>query len=274
MLHKLRGLLDRSILGAHRLYFLILFKRKPGRGEYCNSKRIRLYDSPVWPAKHRPYLAVIRCGSSHSLIDDGSSRNFDLALNRYAKPDTAHKADWEYLYVGGVNKYKAAFQFIGESHLANYRGFVFLDDDVEMTYSDLSSFLTFCSTHGFGLAQPSLTPDSIVSHRHLINVSNRGWRSVPLVEVMCPYFSASALREALPTFDLSYSTWGLDFVWPRLFAFSPVVVDEFRAKHVRALGRSGFYQYMRRIGVSPQQELEKLKNSAVRRLGAESVGVL
>ena len=218
------------------------------------------------PAENRPYLAIVRCGISHSLIDDGSERNFDIALNCYAEPDSIRSDDYEYLYAGGINKYKAAFQFINEAHLKQYEGFIFLDDDIEITYSHLSQFLTYCSTHGFGLAQPSLTRDSFFSHEHLVNVSRSGWRSVRMVEVMCPYFSASALRIAVRTFDLSYSTWGLDLIWPRLFEFSPVVVDEFSVRHVKAVGRSAFYEYMRRIGVSPQQELTKLKNISVEKV--------
>ena len=93
-----------------------------------------------------------------------------------------------------------------------------------------------------------------------------------MVEVMCPYFSANALRIALPTFDLSYSTWGLDFVWPRLFDFSPVVVDEFSLRHARPTGESGFYQYLRRIGVSPRRELEELKEISIEKVLAPRIG--
>jgi hypothetical protein len=92
-----------------------------------------------------------------------------------------------------------------------------------------------------------------------------------MVEVMCPYFSADALRIALPTFDLSYSTWGSDFVWPRLFDFSPVVVDEFSLRHARPTGESGFYQYLRRIGVSPRRELEGLKEISIEKVLAPKI---
>ena len=33
--------------------------------------------------------------------------------------------DYEYLYAGGMNKYKAAFQFLNEAHLNKYEGFHF-----------------------------------------------------------------------------------------------------------------------------------------------------
>ena len=79
--------------------------------------------------------------------------------------------------------------------------------------------------------------------------------------------SKGALRIAIRTFDLSYSTWGLDIIWPKLFDFDPVVVDEFTIKHSKPIDSSGaFYRYMRHIGVSPQQESIKLRSISVEKL--------
>src|SRR5262245_44167314 len=50
---------------------------------------------------------------------------------------------------------------------------------------------------------------------------------------------ANGLKVALNTFDLSYSTWGLDLLWPRLFNFEPVVVDEFVVTHTKPVGGAG-----------------------------------
>lgn len=250
---------------ANRLRFHLFFKHRPAAGEYCNSKRVRTAKEPSDGHQYRPYLAVIRCGSDHGLRDDGSERNFDIALSLFAQPSTHALNAAEYAYAGGINKYQAARQFIDRAQLQRYRGFVFLDDDLEMSYSQMSRFVDYCWTHRFGLAQPSLTLDSPYSHRHLLNASPAGWRSVAMVEVMCPYFSSAALEVALSTFDLSYSTWGLDLIWPRLLNVSPVVVDEFTIRHTRPVGRadSDFYVYLRRIGISPEREaqsLEKMSN--------------
>ena len=256
-----RRIAARSILIVNKLRFHLFFKNEPGDGEYCNAKRIHLVKQLAADRERRPYLAIIRCGENHCLIHDGSQRNFDIALNLYAQPSAQALDDCEYAYSGGINKYRAARQFIDGALLAKYRGFVFLDDDLEIAHSDLSRFLDYCWGHGFQLAQPSLTPDSFCSHTHLLNASPSGWRSVRMVEVMCPYFSSDALSVALNTFDLSYSTWGLDDIWPRL-DLEPVVVDEFTIKHTRPMSVAGgaFYGYMKRIGVSPQRELSKLRD--------------
>jgi hypothetical protein len=259
---KLSNIADRSVLTVSRLRFHLLFKNIPARGEYCNSRRIDLRKRITEGERYRPYLAVIRCGAKHCLIDDRSPRNFDIALNLYASPVAEGILEnCEYLYAGGINKYKAACQFIDCSLLSWYRGFIFLDDDVEITYSDLARFLEYCWVHGFGLAQPSVSAGPFTTHKqHLINASRSGWRAVSMVEVMCPYFSSDALRIALNTFDLSYSTWGLDLIWPRLFDFEPVVVDEFTIDHTKPVGGPGnaFYRYMRSIGISPEREMNKL----------------
>jgi hypothetical protein len=132
--------------------------------------------------------------------------------------------------------------------------------------------LDYCRGHGFQLAQPSLTVDSYCSHAHLLNASSSGWRSVPMVDVMCPFFSNEALRMALGTFELSYSTWGLDDIWPKL-KLEPVVVDEFTIKHTRPMNvvDGAFYRYMKSIGVSPQRELSKLRELSERQVRSLAV---
>ena len=259
---RVRSTADSFILAANRLRFHLFFKSQPADGEYCNSKRIHFLKEPAEDREHQPYLAIIRCGANHRLVDDGSQRNFDIALSLYACPNDKSLLDrCEYSYSGGINKYKAACQFIDGALLEKFRGFIFLDDDLEITYSHLGQFLDYCWAHRFGLAQPSLTSDSFYSHEHLLNASRSGWRSVGMVEIMCPYFSSDALRVALNTFDLSYSTWGLDHIWPRLLDLEPVVVDEFTIKHTKPVGGSDspFYRYMRSIGVLPQRERAELR---------------
>ena len=267
MVRNIKTLYRRVTLLVNRGTFHLFFKRLPANGDYCNSKRISVLISTATNINPRHYLAFIRCGAKHQLIDDGGQRNFDIALNLYAPYTDKERKGYEYLIVGGLNKYKAAYQFIDDNLLLTYKGFIFLDDDLEITYSDLNSFLSYCTDNDLQLAQPSLTRDSYCSHGHLINMSPAGCRSVDMVEVMCPYFSAEALRSAMCTFDLSYSTWGLDYIWPKLLKVTPVVVDEFTVRHTRPRSSSGkFYKYMKAIGVSPDEELKKLKNISLEKL--------
>ena len=104
----------------------------------------------------RPYLAIIRCGANHRLVDDGSQRNFDIALSLYACPNDKSLLDGcEYSYSGGINKYKAAYQFIDGALLEKFRGFIFLDDDLEITYSHLVSSWIIVGLTGSGWHNPA-----------------------------------------------------------------------------------------------------------------------
>lgn len=268
MLQKVRKLAWSIVLLARRIRFHLLFKNLPADGEFCNSKRIALRHMPPAKESASDFLVFIRSGGTYALVCDSEDRNFDIALNLYAGDPSDTSCGYDYLIAGGLNKYKAAFQFLNPELLEKYGGFMFLDDDLEITGSQLSGFLQYCSDNQLSLAQPSLSPDSWYSHDHTVNASSSGWRTASLVEVMCPWFSAEALKAVLPTFDLSYSTWGLDYLWPRLLAHPPLVVDAFTIRHTRPVSaNSAFYRYMSRIGISPDRELEKLKNLPLDRLG-------
>jgi hypothetical protein len=258
MRSRLTSLVRRAILSLNRVKFHLFFKKLPSAGDHANSKLISVTKRPPAKSPRRAFLVFIRSGGTSQLVDDGE-RNFDIAFNLYASPP-GPLDNYEYVVSGGINKYKAAYQFIDEELLGAYRGFMFLDDDLEITYSQLSAFLDFCRQDDLQLAQPSQSPESHCSHEDLRHRPGGRSRHVEIVEVMCPYFSAKALRAAISTFDLSYSTWGLDYLWPKLPGLRPVVVDAFRITHVRPMELHGsFYAYMRSIGVSPQDEEMKLR---------------
>jgi hypothetical protein len=262
-----RAATEAVALSFNRLRFHLFFERQLHAGRYGNSKVIRLDRAPSPPSAFRPNLVIVRCGRGHSLVDDDKERNFDLALNFYRTPSGSGPSECEYAYAGGINKYQAARQFITDEVLNRYDGFMLMDDDLEITYSELSRFLEYCAQNQLGLAQPSLTHDSCYSHRHLLNVAAGGSRAVRMIEVMCPYFSRNVLRLVLPTFALSDSTWGLDWLWPRLLNVPPVVVDDFAVRHAQPVGDGAFYRYLRSIGVSPRRELNRLRHAPLATLG-------
>lgn len=257
---------SRFQLFVNRVRFLLFFKVRPNEDEFCNSKYIKLVKSlSVKPT--RQFLVLIRCGDEHELIDDGVERVFDIAISAYASPSQKTCDECEYLISGGINKYKTAYQFIDQAILSHYDGFIFLDDDLKISYSEMNGFLECCFSNAFELAQPSLSHDSHISHKHLLHKPDSGWRQVDMVEVMCPYFSRSFLRRSLKTFNLSYSTWGLDYVWPKLLHERPVVIDRFIINHTKPIAddTGPFYRYMMSIGASPRRELKKLRKMPVRR---------
>lgn len=259
MIKHARRVARRMVLSFNRITFHLWFTRVPQPGRYCNSKLISVL-SGAPPPRPKKFLVFIRSGGGCRLIDGGGGRNFDIAINLYAAPKTDLPKQYEYLVVGGLNKYKAAYQFLDSRLLNLYEGFMFLDDDLDMTYAELGGFLEFCRENDLPLAQPSQSPDSHCSHEHLLRHEGARCRHVEMVEVMCPYFSTAALKIALRTFDFSYSTWGLDYLWPMLPGLYPVVVDKFAIRHTRPMQSGGaFYRYMSSIGVEPKDEEFKLR---------------
>src|SRR5262245_27493044 len=149
-----RNLARRAILSFNRIKFHLFFRKRPDPGHHSNSKLVSVRKRPPPESPRRTFLVFIRSGGTCRLIDDGE-RNFDIVLNLYAGPYDASLGNHEYSVSGGINKYKAAYQFIDEDLLSAYRGFMFLDDDLEITYSQLSAFLDFCRQNDLQLAQPS-----------------------------------------------------------------------------------------------------------------------
>jgi hypothetical protein len=271
VIDRWRAITEAIVLALNRMRFHLFFKRQLDAGQYGNTKFIRLDKAPSPLSATRPNLVIIRCGSGHRLIDDEKGRNFDLALNFYGTPSHASATGCEYAYAGGINKFQAARQFITDALLNQYNGFMLVDDDLEISYTELSRFLEYCSRNQLGLAQPSLTHDSGYSHQHLLNAAAGGSRAVEMVEVMCPYFSRNVMKIVLPTFTLSDSTWGLDWLWPRLLDVPPIVVDDFMIRHTQPVGEGAFYQYLRSIGVSPRREMNRLRHSPLAALGLSRI---
>lgn len=238
-----------------RLHFFLFFKRRPAAGEYCNSKLIGEVECRGTPGK-RPFLVVVRTGSRHCISGVHAGRNFDLALNHYAPPST--DLVFDYRYGGGLSKFMAARQFFGLTGMATYQGYMFMDDDLEISCDGLCAFLEHCLSRDTALAQPSLSPDSFFSIPDLLHQPSANDRETAMVEVMMPYMSAATLSSLLPTFDQSISSWGIDCVWPRLINSPPRVIDSFQVRHANPVGGGAFYRYLQSIGISPLEEMETL----------------
>ena len=243
-----------------KLYYYTFFPFRPRQGTFCSSRHIGQVEATS-DAGERPYLVVVRAGSKHCIIGLEKDRNFDLALNHYATP--AGGLIYEYRYAGGVSKYKAAAEFLQNSSVPAYRGYMFMDDDLSVSTEELCRFFEYCESHELGFAQPSLSVDSFYTYQDLIKQPGRDYRQTPLVEVMMPFFSYQNLKAVVETFPKSISTYGLDVIWPYLIVEKPVVVDACQVAHIREMGTGNFYTYLRKIGVDLKKEHKRLINEYV-----------
>ncbi len=187
-------------------------------------------------------------------------RNWDLVVNYFGDDPDIYRVD-DVARIDSKGPKWPPLQALVERHpewLDRYDRVMFPDDDLEMSKSDLNRFFEVCAEHGLELAQPSLTPDSPVTHPLLIQNTACRLRFTNFVEVMAPCFSSAFLRVALPTFSATQSGWGIDWLWPRLAdnkVSGIAIVDAVAMRHTRPLGGPN-YDAMKAQGISPDAELD------------------
>lgn len=196
------------------------------------------------PRRRRRNLVILRAGdaSLHRGWIAEPNRDFDLFISYYGKQPGLHSTDAEYYEHRAGPKWSCLGDLL-DAHpelLRDYDAFWFPDDDLSATTDVINRM--FALFHGFSLslAQPALTRDSFRSWDQLLERPEYVLRHVAFVEVMAPIFEKSALRACLPTFTMSRSGWGLDWVWPKLAGRgrpdSIAIIDATPVRHTRPLG--------------------------------------
>ena len=92
-----------------------------------------------------------------------------------------------------------------------------LDDDVLTSVSDINRALHLGRCAGLDLFSPTLSHDSIYTHRWTLHQANRLYRAVDWVEVMMPFYRGELFMAARPHFAGNVSSWGIDkYLMPTL----------------------------------------------------------
>lgn len=187
-------------------------------------------------AQRRKYL--LWCSAKNGVAAAelyGEDRVFDVAIHDYAPwmPGPRGQRSEYWIPSEGTEKFETAGANL-PALMQDYEGFAFLDDDLEISTDELNRLFVFGDALGFDLYQPALTADSACSWPHLIQpIQFLGcdiYREVPMVEVMCPFFSRLALEKCLWSFELNQSAWGLDVcIWPKLVRRH--VIDAITIRH-------------------------------------------
>ncbi len=220
--------------------------------------------SPPPVAAHRPYLVFVRAGSQSlhpRLLAENPDRNWDCCVSWYIAPVPERLA--EHYSGGGFNKLDGFLEFWKQRREPwPWRYVVLLDDDVYLAPGALCRFFDLCERYGTYLSQPSLNWFTHTTINVLVRNPVCLMRRLSFVEVMAPCFSSAALKELLPTFDWTRSTWGTDIAWGCILeGRHPVhVVDAVSMDHTRTGdGRpTAFYRKLTAMGVDPAQELRNV----------------
>lgn len=103
------------------------------------------------------------------------------------------------------------------------------------------------------ICQPSLSHDSYRSFEIVVN-RGTGFRKTNYVEIMCPLFKASVLKDLLWTLKLTHSGWAQDAVWAKELNYDGLgIIDSVVVKHTKPVS-SQYWKLPN--GLNADRELE------------------
>lgn len=212
------------------------------------SADLPVFQQPDAPSKRRRNLVVLRANeqSLHTQwpvdIDD-ADRNWDLLISWYGREMPQELGRHEYFtHQPNDRKFSAIYKlFLEGSPLLEYENLYLPDDDLTTSWSDINKLFNIFRLERLDLAQPSLVPTSYVTHPVTAQNPEFFLRYTNFVELMCPVFTREAFRICLPTFEASFSGFGLDHIWSALLGRLPgrvAVIDEIAVAHTRPPNKS------------------------------------
>ena len=260
------------ILAGHRSVALGVYENRADLTRCQNRFRasINVVAHQILPKSVRKKaLVVLQAGSGAIAREcfERDDREWDLLVNYYDA--TGFRPGFgDYVFFQKGTKFTAVWLLWARYReiLAHYEHVLFLDDDVEVTGTDLNRLFRKCRMHELDLAQMSLSKDSSCNWVELFSQSgNTSPRKVSAVEIMMPVFSASAIRRVAPTFAQSVSGFGLDLAWGKLIRDAGgtiAVLDDVVATHARPVDQTdgAYYSYLRRHMINAKSELWVLLN--------------
>jgi hypothetical protein len=221
--------------------------------------------------ENREHLLVVVLTDSNRFLNwfnFEESRNWDLWILDLCQANEFGKlADAEIKVEGFVTKTVLFSQLKQEILQSGYKQISFFDDDLETSVETINELFEFGSKYGFCLFQPALSYESEVNHENLRVVrTSAGYRSVPIVEIMCPFMRVDFYAEIANLSILAQSGWGFDIaiseIAVKTFFANPIVVDKLTVHHSRKSDpKNGeFYKYLSRNGIFPQIDLLRVNH--------------
>ncbi|SNB75081.1 hypothetical protein SAMN07250955_11287 [Arboricoccus pini] len=189
------------------------------------------------------HLVIVRAGrnSLHaSWLRGNAAPDFDMLVAAY--DDAAPKVEHPNVItihqpgrkIAGLNKLFRACPSI----FSDYTFIALIDDDIETDAATINELFEIGAAYQLDLWQPSLTWDSHLSYVGLLQNDRFKLRYTNFVEMMCPFFRASYLKEAAFLFDRGWET-GIDLIWSRVSErplYRSAIVDAVAVKHTRPVG--------------------------------------
>lgn len=134
------------------------------------------------------------------------------------------------------------------------------DDDLVADLPTLNRFFEIVAEHDLDMVQPALGAGSYVAHRITVQRPHMKLRFTNFVEIMAPCFSKKALHVCLPYLGATVSSWGLNWLFPKLLGYPQrgiAIVDETPVIHSRPPAGGPNIALTRELGVNPQREMNE-----------------
>lgn len=165
--------------------------------------------------------------------------NFDLALICYEEVEELNLPTNHIYHIKGNQKLPIIKKFI-ETNLdfINKYDYIWMpDDDISCDASDINSLFEIHSEYKLWLSQPSLS--GFISHEITKHRPDFLLRYVNFVEVMCPMMTLNTFLALSHTFNLTESSWGIDFLWNKVLRYPEdkmAIIDKVIVKHTKVVG--------------------------------------
>jgi hypothetical protein len=187
--------------------------------------------------------------------------NFDLVLLFYEDDASLAKEYTQYtpyVFMGKGEKWHLVKSFIesNEDFISQYKYVWFPCDDISLDTKNINRLFSLAEQYDLQLCQPALKGH--YSHQITLPVSGNLLRYTNFVEIMASLFSVEALLKLYNTFDLIYSGWGYDYLWPYLLGYPKdkiAIIDDIVMDHTKPVG--GTYS-KERFPVPPHEEMNML----------------
>jgi hypothetical protein len=220
----------------------------------------------------RRNLIIVRAGddSFHSTwIQPGIERSFDLLVSYYGDAIGRFKDEAEHYHLAKGPRWPA-HHWICENDwhlLEKYDHISFVCDDIKASPDKWNSMFEICGKYGLDIAQPAILGP--VSWEITKPVERCLLRFTNFVEIMCPTFKLSTLKEIKWTFGESKSGWGLDLLWAHFLPFPKfrhAIIDIVTVEHTRPLLAGQLKTVLRQQGINSREE----KQAILQRYGIAS----
>lgn len=112
------------------------------------------------------------------------------------------------------------------------------DDDIYISSNDINELFHTAEYYDLFLCQPSLL--GYYSHDVTRPKYDNILRYTNFVEVMAPLFNIDTLLLVKESFDINFSSWGYDFLWPRMLGYPKdkiAIIDKINMFHTKPVGQ-------------------------------------